>query len=130
MRISDWSSDVCSSDLEDGWEGGVPLALEASTIRKGTQIAIAMPDTWLNGLDVHIHAAAKHFPLPIRFHGEVLFREDFLGDAYRVEEWNGCRIGIFRGSPYEPLNTLRINFHGVKVACQMPAIDEIGASPK
>src|SRR3546814_20473253 len=103
MRISDWSSDVCSSDLEDGWEGGVPLALEASTIRKGTQIAIAMPDTWLNGLDVHIHAAAKHFPLPIRFHGEVLFREDFLGDARSEERRVGkecvstCRS---RGSPY------------------------------
>lgn len=115
---------------EDGWEGNKPLIVGTSAIRRGTQIIIAMPDAWLSALDVQVHAAAKHFPLPIRYHGAVLPREDFLGGAYRIEEWNGCRIGIFRSRDLETVDTPRINFHGVKVPCRMPTVTEIDASYK
>src|SRR3546814_18965924 len=82
-----------------------------------------MPNEWLCTLRAQVEAAALHFPLPIHFHGELLPREDFLEGAHRVEEWNGCRIGIFRGS-YDLVNEPRINFHGVKVACRLPSVKE------
>lgn len=110
---------------ENGWEGAIPLSVEPSAIRRGTQIAIAMPADWLASLPHHVEAAAKHFPLPIRFRGQVMAREDFLEGAHRIEEWNGCRIGIFRSGSYEPAETPRINFHGVKVPCPMPSVQEI-----
>ena len=115
---------------EDGWEGAAPLAVGPSAILRGTQIIIAMPDAWRSSLEIRLSAAAKHFPLPIRFQGEVLPRDDFLERAYRVEEWQGCRIGIFRASPHEPADTPRINFHGVTVPCRMPGVREIEAPQK
>ena len=105
----------------DAWEGTQPLAVESCRIRAGTEIIIAMPKEWLCNLRAQVEAAARHFPLPIHFHGELLPREDFLEGAHRVEEWNGCRIGIFRGS-YDLVNEPRINFHGVKVACRLPSV--------
>ncbi|WP_294048013.1 ATP-binding protein [Sphingopyxis sp.] len=111
----------------DAWEGTQPLAVESCRIRAGTEIIIAMPKEWLCNLRAQVEAAARHFPLPIHFHGELLPREDFLEGAHRVEEWNGCRIGIFRGS-YDLVNEPRINFHGVKVACRLPSVKEVDAS--
>lgn len=108
----------------DGWEGGAALPVGISSIRQGKQIIIAMVDAWLANLDSAVQAAAKHFPLPVRFDGEVLLREDFLEGAHRVEEWNGCRIGIFRNT-YDVASDPRINFHGVKVPCRMPSIIEV-----
>lgn len=114
---------------EDGWQGEQPLTVETSEIRKGTQLVIAMPTEWLPNLQSQIEAAAKHFPLPVRFQGAVLPREEFLKGACRIEEWRGCRIGIFSDS-YDIPSDPRINFHGVKVPCRMPAIGEIEARRK
>jgi hypothetical protein len=115
---------------EDGWEGAAPLAVGSSAILRGTQIVIAMPDAWRSSLEIRLKAAAKHFPLPIRYQGEILHREDFLERACRVEEWQGCRIGVFRTSTHEPADTPRINFHGVTVPCRMPDVREIEAAQK
>ncbi len=114
---------------EDGWQGEDSLTVEASDIRKGTQLVIAMPAEWLPNLQSRVEAAAKHFPLPVEFQGAVLPREDFLKGACRIEEWHGCRIGIFSDS-YDIASDPRINFHGIKVACRMPAIGEIDARRK
>lgn len=111
---------------EDGWQGELPLAVEPSSMRKGTQIAIAIPGDWLPTLRSQVEAAAKHFPLLVGFRGEKLPREDFLEGAHRVEEWNGCRIGIFRKA-HDIVSNPRINFHGIKVPCRMPCITEIDA---
>ena len=111
----------------DGWEGAQPLAVENCRIRAGTEIIIAMPKEWLCNLRGQIEAAAKHFPLPVHFHGALLPREDFLEGAHRVEEWNGCRIGIFRAN-YDLATEPRINFHGVKVACRLPSVKEVDGS--
>src|SRR3546814_4694728 len=67
MRISDWSSDVCSSDLP---------------------------------------------------------QESFLREAKRVEEWNGCRIGIFVDEYLLNREKVRINFHGLTVPCRLPHIHD------
>src|SRR3546814_12258020 len=41
MRISDWSSDVCSSDLWDGRFGPVRVALGASWLRESNSLLAA-----------------------------------------------------------------------------------------
>src|SRR3546814_17717686 len=57
MRISDWSSDVCSSDLDDGtsWSVGVPvdsawrepvLPLSAFTVSRGVLLPQGFPGQW------------------------------------------------------------------------------------
>ncbi len=114
---------------KDGWQGENPLTVEAYEVRKGTQLVIAMPAEWLPNLQSRVEAAAKHFPLPVEFQGAVLPREDFLKGACRIEEWHGCRIGIFSDS-YDIASDPRINFHGIKVPCRMPAIGEIDARRK
>jgi hypothetical protein len=114
---------------ENGWQGELPLAVETSSMRKGTQIAIAFPGEWLPTLQSQVEAAAKHFPLAVGFRGENVPRKDFLAGAHRIEEWNGCRIGIYR-NVYDIPSASRINFHGVKVPCRMPCITEIDAGDK
>src|SRR3546814_9174490 len=59
MRISDWSSDVCSSDLCVGAEAASP-ALHRRSVRfdahfEHTDEAIAMATAWTAG---HMHARA------------------------------------------------------------------------
>lgn len=115
---------------EDGWEGGVPLPVEPSSIQEGTQIIIAMPPAWLTDLNVKVQLAAQFFPLPVRFRGNLLPRTEFLENAHRVETWNGCRIGVYRADRVELADMWRINFHGIKVPCDMPKVSEIGTSFK
>src|SRR3546814_3104718 len=45
MRISDWSSDVCSSDLSPGWQGMMGLGFVLESIAVSTALA-ALP-IWL-----------------------------------------------------------------------------------
>lgn len=111
---------------EDGWQGDLPLAVETSSMRKGTQIVIAIPGAWLPTLQSQVEVAAKYFPLAVGFRGENVPRNDYLSGAYRVEEWNGCRIGIYRNA-HDIAGAPRINFHGVNVPCRMPCITEIDA---
>src|SRR3546814_7598119 len=55
MRISDWSSDVCSSDLQDGrpYRTGFFLG-DGTGAGKGRQVAAIILDQWLRGRRKHI----------------------------------------------------------------------------
>src|SRR3546814_3687423 len=57
MRISDWSSDVCSSDLGDA----APAIRLSATERTGPRAARAWPP---RTLDLHARLAARHRPAP------------------------------------------------------------------
>src|SRR3546814_14825429 len=71
----------------DGWEGAQPLAVENCRIRAGTEIIIAMPKEWLCNLRGQIEAAAKHFPLPVHFHGALLRPEERPVGKECVSTW-------------------------------------------
>src|SRR3546814_3202095 len=81
MRISDWSSDVCSSDLPTMWdvmaEADVDLETEA-----GQQDAFRRRprEAWLADLRAADIAAEPAFPM-----GEVLRHEDVVANRYVVE---------------------------------------------
>src|SRR3546814_20001414 len=90
MRISDWSSDVCSSDLQEA--GGVPQ------LRR--EIAIT-----LNALLIHFHVAA------LAFHGRheeaQRVRTERVDQTERIDRSEERRVGKecvstcrYRWSPY------------------------------
>lgn len=112
----------------DAWESGAPLAVEPWTVDAGTEIRIGMPDAWDKDLAGAAANAARHYPLPVLFKGEELKRADFLAEAVRVEEWEGCRIGVFLERGHIPSSYPRINFHGLTVACPLPSISEVDAN--
>jgi hypothetical protein len=108
----------------DAWETSLPVAVEAWDCEVGTEIRVIMPPSWNTDLVSVVAKAARHYPFDVTFAGDLLERTDFLAKAESVEEWNGCRIGIYCG----PLRPSRIepsvNFHGVTVCCPIPSIAE------
>lgn len=115
----------CVVIAPDAWESGAPLAIEPCAIDVGTEILIDMPAAWGEALAGAAQKAATHYPLPVTFRGELCARKDFLAEAHRVETWNGCRIGIFRGRNYRSPTEVCINFHGLTVPCPMPSVSEV-----
>ncbi|AOH85563.1 hypothetical protein AWL63_18115 [Sphingomonas panacis] len=111
----------------DAWHGTAHLAVQPCDVLQGTSFLIEMPDIWMQQVEGAIKDVALYYPLAVRFQGKLLQREDFLAKAHRVEEWNGCRIGVFRNHDHEPPHPPRINFHGVKVPCHLPTVSEIDA---
>src|SRR3546814_4862874 len=68
MRISDWSSDVCSSDLRRGpIRGGTPDARRSPEPRTDVGIQRPCPDSGSLGLrhhfsDLRANSVVRHFP--------------------------------------------------------------------
>lgn len=112
----------------DAWESSAPLAVEPCSITQGTEIRIAMPDTWQMGFENAAKTVALYYPLPVLLNGEKVAWQSFLNEAERIEEWNGCRIGIVPGRCYNHPNNARINFHGLTVPCDLPEVAEIDMS--
>ncbi|PKP94699.1 MAG: ATP-binding protein [Alphaproteobacteria bacterium HGW-Alphaproteobacteria-16] len=108
----------------DAWEGGIPLPVEDDAIAYGTEFAIELDDDWQNQLLGAITQAARYYPLPVRFRGQIMASEDFLAEADHVEIWNGCRIGIYRGDRSTTRYTT-VNFHGVAIRCTFPDVREV-----
>lgn len=115
----------CVTIAPDAWESGAPLEIEPCSIACGTEILIDMPAAWASALSAAAATAATFYPLPVHFQGKRCAQRDFLADAHRVEQWQGCRIGIFRGRNYRSPTEVSINFHGLTVPCPTPFVSEI-----
>lgn len=109
----------------DAWETGMPLEIAPHSIDRGTEILIDMPETWGDQLAPAASRATKYYPFPVRLGSDPLERLDFLAGARRVEEWNGCRIGVFHDRELYTSQDPRINFHGVSIPCELPQVHEI-----
>src|SRR3546814_3612526 len=59
MRISDWSSDVCSSDLQDRHVGEAPQAFELAFGERGAERGDGIIDPGARKRD-HVHIAFDH----------------------------------------------------------------------
>lgn len=112
----------------DAWESGKLLDLVPSSLAKGTEIEIDLPESWTGALEQAVKDAARFCPVPISFDGNRLPRESFLREATRIEEWNGCKIGIFIDERGPHREKPRINFHGLTVPCSLPHICDADGS--
>src|SRR3546814_19622238 len=116
MRISDWSSDVCSSDLEHcsaGTEFGQRIVNSLFTL--GLMIGMTVNDTTLRTTIANLGMTDVRFPKPV-FHGDTLrVRTEVISkrestsrpDAGLVERSEERRVGTgcvstcrSRWSPY------------------------------
>jgi hypothetical protein len=110
----------------EAWESGEPLPVLPCDIERGAEIEIDMPEAWAVTLADAVKAAATYYPLPVYFQGEALPRKGFLAGAKRIEDWNGCRIGIFDDERSSFGDKPRINFHGLTVPCRLPSVSDEG----
>ncbi|WP_174280418.1 ATP-binding protein, partial [Sphingomonas bacterium] len=122
----------CAHIPAGAWETSRPIAIEADPIARGTAISLAMPEAWVPTLRTTLEAVALFYPLPVLIDGEELPRRPWLAGAVHVEDWRGCRIGVFdsHASDWPLPSNVRINFHGVTVATDMPMVDEVDRGRK
>ncbi|TAJ74152.1 MAG: ATP-binding protein [Sphingobium sp.] len=122
-----------TADAEDGWqvtippqawESGEPLVLVPTVMARGTEIEIELPGAWVDELAQAVKSAAKYYPLPVYYGDERQAHEGFLKEAARVENWNGCRIGVFLDKHAPHREQARINFHGLTVPCRLPHVHD------
>lgn len=107
------------------WASSRPIAISNDPIAYGTAITVRIPHEWSDGLDEAVRQVTCHYPLPVTFNGEPVERSGWLDGAVRIEDWNGCRIGIYR-EELKVSGNPRLNFHGVTIACNLPTIGEVG----
>ncbi len=108
----------------DAWESGKLLDLIPSSLGQGTEIEIDLPESWASALEQAVKDVARFCPVPIWFGDHRQSQESFLREAKRVEEWKGCRIGIFVDEYHLNREKVRINFHGLTVPCRLPHIHD------
>lgn len=115
-----WRMDI----PHDAWTGDRDIHVEASTRDKGTSIAFDVDGMTDGTLEHAVTEAAAYYPLEVRLHGTPKPRKDFLAGAIHVGEWEGSRIGIFRGSHYHRIPT--VNFHGLTISTALFDVPQIG----
>src|SRR3546814_4275934 len=64
MRISDWSSDVCSSDLLQVVGAGLAQLRAGVAVREATQVALMLLELDLRGARLAVHGGVEHL-LPL-----------------------------------------------------------------
>ena len=122
----------CAHIPAGAWATSRPIAIEADPIDRGTAISLTVPETWIPTLRATLETVALFYPLPVFLDGEELPRRPWLAGAVHVEDWQGCRIGVFdsHASDWPLPADIRINFHGVAVATNMPMVGEVDRGRK
>ncbi len=106
------------------WESGQALDVIPSSLDQGTEIEIDLPEAWAQQLEQSVKSAARFCPVSIWFDGNRQPYENFLHGAVRIEEWEGCRIGVFTDKYDLHREQPRINFHGLTVCCRLPFVSD------
>ena len=107
----------------DGWRvelegkhfrGEEPAMIEPCEMPKpGTAVTLTLqPEEPETTVREQVECAGRYHPLPIRFNGNPIEREDFLARATHTLEWEGLRIGVFKESARAESG---LNFHGVRI---------------
>lgn len=110
---------------EDAWETSLALAVGSFPIEAGTEILIDLPEQWESALPAQARDSARHYPVPVYLGGAPLDQTDFLADADYVEVIDGVRIGVFRDPSWSCAHGSQVNFHGIRVACELPSVCEV-----
>ena len=67
-------------------------------------------------------AAARHYPLPVRFNGRQLHFQYFLEHAVHTQAWAGLTFGVYR-NPYRGYDDPDVNFHGRTFEADLPSVE-------
>jgi hypothetical protein len=137
FALSSRQVEVLSSNFRlqldpDAFAGRRPVAIEPTTRRSGTRIAVTLETTEARCAEAAIRQHARFLPVPVTVNGQGVEREDFLGGAAYVYNWNGVKIGVWRGGlPFRPVadacqpaRTSTLDFHGLLVPADLPAIHD------
>lgn len=114
-----WSIRIAADD----WESGSPIAVALGVHPYGTEIRVPIDEQWSKSLETSAQNAARYCPIPVRFNGKDLPREDWLKGAATIVEQHGVRIGIYQNYVHRHFSP-SINFHGVTVASLLPMVAE------
>ena len=107
----------------DGWTGERDIAVQSAERPVGTTITFEASGLHESAIHNAVTEAAQFLPIPVSYAGVLQPRKDFLAGAVLVEEWNGSRIGIFKGQAYHRIPT--VNFHGVTLYHKLFGLHEI-----
>ncbi len=113
-------------DLEPGhFVGEMPAPVNVMPMddsKPGTSITFSTKESeHIQYTQNSVKEAAKYYPIPVYVDGEMAETEDFMKAAIYTEEWEGIRIGAYRGNNYR-----QMNFHGVVVKeARLPIVDAI-----
>src|SRR3546814_14947644 len=122
MRISDWSSDVCSSDLPKPW---TPVEHATATINdtsgttarpKGVQITHR--NIWVNAVTFVLHAGVTD--RDVYLHTLPMFHANGWGMPFAMAGLGVPQVVIRKIDGAEILR--RVEQHGVTVMCAAPAV--------
>src|SRR3546814_18198667 len=101
MRISDWSSDVCSSDLfARETEFGQRLVNSLFTL--GLMIGVSVGDTTLGTTVANLGMTDCRFPKPV-FHGDTLHCTTTIAEKRESKSRSDAGIVLFEHRAHNPL---------------------------
>lgn len=106
----------------DAWTGTQDLKLEQIECPIGTTIQFTIPNLDLSVADRVVSNAAIYYPLPVHHNTVELERKNFLDKAIHTVEFEGTRIGVFKG--YNSDHSNNVNFHGITLRAKLPSIHE------
>ena len=107
----------------DAWTGEADIDVVPWEGPRGTAIAFSFEPQPDGKLERTVASAARFFPLPVSYNGKDLARADFLAGAEAVIEREGYRIGVFRDTRTDHVDS--INFHGLTLRHRLPTIKEV-----
>ena len=119
-----WSADIAGT----AWASGAEIPVESCVRKRGTTVAVEVPDEWLEGIARVVNRVAVHYPLAVTLNGESIEQSEFLADAVLRADHAGLQIGIFEDVHHWPKTAATINFHGVTVPLELPVVKEHGSS--
>ncbi|MDE0334495.1 MAG: ATP-binding protein [Defluviicoccus sp.] len=73
-------------------------------------------------IEAALGAAARHYPLPVRFNGRKMDFSYFLDRAVHTEAWAGLTFGVYRDR-YRPYDDPDVNFHGRTFSAGLPSVE-------
>jgi len=111
----------CVALQPEHFSGQAAASVRASKPLAGTQVTLPLNESEVERLETLVKGATGYYPLPVKFNGQPLARQDFLHGHLFVQEWLGLRIAVF---PSHDARRKGINFYGIFVWHVFPSVSQ------
>src|SRR3546814_20531458 len=122
MRISDWSSDVCSSDLPKPWtpdeNATATINYTSGTTARPKGVQITHRNIWVNAVTFGLHAGVTD--RDVYLHTLPMFHANGWGMPFAMAGLGVPQVVIRKIDGDEILS--RVEQHGVTVMCAAPQL--------